>query len=78
MARTRAFRSGNSQAIRIPADIAYADVSADLEISRHGDVLVIRPAREGFVEAMAELRLLPKPPSIERRDHVDLPERAGN
>lgn len=42
---TRAFRNGNSQAIRIPADLAYASTDMDLEIERIGDELRIRPRR---------------------------------
>jgi antitoxin component of MazEF toxin-antitoxin module len=34
MPRTRVFRSGNSQAVRIPTELAYADMSVDLEITR--------------------------------------------
>ena len=32
MPRSRVFKSGNSQAVRIPADLAYADTDIDLEI----------------------------------------------
>ena len=44
MHATKAFKNGNSQAILIPADIAYARTDIDLEIERIGDELRIRPA----------------------------------
>jgi len=47
MATTRAFKSGNSQAVRIPAELAFADVSQDLTITPAGDVITIFPSRGG-------------------------------
>jgi antitoxin VapB len=41
MPRTRVFKSGNSQAVRIPAELADTDI--DLEITRLGDVITIFP-----------------------------------
>ena len=46
MPRTRIFKSGNSQAVRIPAELAYAETEINLEITRLGDVITIFPARE--------------------------------
>jgi len=48
MHTTRAFRNGNSQAVRIPADIAYERTDMDLEIERDGDEIRIRPARRSL------------------------------
>ena len=45
MQATRAFKNGNSQAIRIPADLAYERTDIDLEIERQGDEIRIRPTR---------------------------------
>jgi antitoxin VapB len=72
---TRAFKSGNSQAIRIPAELAYADMSVDLQISRVGDVITIVPARHGLKEAVALLRQLPKPSEVELIERTEMPER---
>jgi antitoxin VapB len=33
---TKSFKNGNSQAVRIPADIAYERMDMDLEIEREG------------------------------------------
>lgn len=42
---TRAFNKGNSQAVGIPADLAYERTDIELEIEREGDEIRIRPAR---------------------------------
>jgi antitoxin VapB len=76
MPATRAFKSGNSQAVRIPADLAYADVSQDLTITRMGDVITIFPARRSLRDAVELLRHMPKPPRTEAPEPIDLPERA--
>lgn len=57
MHTTRAFKNGNSQAVRIPADLAYDRTDIDLEIEREGDELRIRPARRtlaGVLDKFAE------------------------
>lgn len=48
MHTTRAFKNGNSQAVRIPADLAYERTDIDLEIERQGDEIRIRPARRSL------------------------------
>jgi antitoxin VapB len=50
---TRIFRNGNSQAIRIPAELAYDRSDLDVEIERVGDELHIRPARRSLDGALA-------------------------
>lgn len=75
MSRTRAFKSGNSQAVRIPAEFAYADMDIDLEITRLGEVITIFPARKGLTDAVAALRRMPKPPAVEKREPIDIPVR---
>ena len=40
---TKAFKNGNSQAVRIPADLAFERTDIDLEIERVGNELRIRP-----------------------------------
>ncbi|MGO9743589.1 MAG: AbrB/MazE/SpoVT family DNA-binding domain-containing protein [Roseiarcus sp.] len=75
MAVTRPFRSGNSQAVRIPADLAYEDYDIELTVTRQGDEIVIRPARPTLRELAAKLRELPKPKDVETREPIELPER---
>lgn len=43
---TRVFKSGNSMAVRIPKELAFADNIQDVEIERIGNTLVVRPAGE--------------------------------
>ena len=64
---TRAFKSGNSQAVRIPADLAYANIS--------GDVIIISPARPSMNEMVARLRALPALPESEPFERTEVPER---
>jgi antitoxin VapB len=57
MHSTKAFRNGNSQAVRIPADLAFERTDIELEIERIGDELRIRPARRslaGVLKKFAE------------------------
>jgi len=76
VARTRTFRSGNSEAVRLPKDVAFGD-DVELVIVRSGDVMTIYPAETTIAEMIDRLRALPAPPDIERRDDEDLPEREG-
>ncbi len=55
MATTRLFRNGHSQAVRIPADLAYERSDLELEIERVGDELRIRPAGRPIRHALAAL-----------------------
>ena len=77
MPRTRIFKSGNSQAVRIPAEIAYADSDVELEIARVGEVITMFPARASLADAVKALRALPKPPAVETREPIDVPVRRG-
>jgi antitoxin VapB len=76
---TRAFTCGSGLAVRIPAELAYADLGQDLQISRVGDVITIFPARSSvrgrLTEAVAILRRLPNPPEIVQREPIELPDR---
>ncbi|HEY1631322.1 MAG TPA: AbrB/MazE/SpoVT family DNA-binding domain-containing protein [Rhizomicrobium sp.] len=75
MSRTRVFKSGNSQAVRIPAEFAYAD-GTELEIMRTGDITTLIPAKRQNLKAMIEeLRRLPKPGEIEKREPIEMPDR---
>ncbi len=42
---TKLFKNGNSQAVRIPARLAYVPMDLVLEIERVGDELRLRPVR---------------------------------
>jgi antitoxin VapB len=55
MATTRLFRNGHSQAVRIPAELAYERSDLELEIERVGDEIRIRPAGRPITGALAAL-----------------------
>ena len=76
IADSRTFRSGNSEAVRLPKDVAFGRELA-LTIIRSGDVLTIYPSRPPIGDLVARLAALPAPSTIERRDDEDLPERSG-
>ncbi|MEO8812496.1 MAG: AbrB/MazE/SpoVT family DNA-binding domain-containing protein [Caulobacteraceae bacterium] len=70
---SRTFRSGNSEAVRLPREVAFGK---DIEVTvvRSGDVVTIYPKRPSVAEMIARLDALPKPDSIEVRDTELLPE----
>jgi antitoxin VapB len=74
IARTRTFRSGNSEAVRLPRDVAYGE-GVELVIVRSGDVMTIYPAAVSIPSMIEKLRSLPRPSTIEERDIEELPER---
>jgi antitoxin VapB len=74
--KTRTFRSGNSEAIRLPKNVAFGE-GVELLVVRSGDVVTLYPAATSIREMIARLEALPRPPSIEERDDEELPERAG-
>lgn len=76
VARTRTFRSGNSEAIRLPKEMAFGE-NVELVIIRSGDVVTVYPATKSPRELVARLRKLPSPPAIEERDVEEIPERPG-
>jgi antitoxin VapB len=54
---TRIFKNGNSQAVRIPAKLAYDRSDLDVEIERVGDEIRIRPARRSLAGVMSTFAL---------------------
>ena len=57
MATTRVFKSGNSQAVRLPKEFAVN--SRELEIFRRGDEIVLREPAKGLARAFELLTRLP-------------------
>lgn len=76
IARSRTFRSGNSEALRLPRDVAFGE-DIELVIVRSGDVLTVYPAAMSVPEMAARLRELPAPPYAEAREVDELPEPPG-
>jgi len=52
MRTTKVFKNGNSQAIRIPAALAYPSMDLILEIERIGDEIRLRPAPRSLADVM--------------------------
>jgi antitoxin VapB len=76
IADSRTFRSGNSEAVRLPRNVAFGR-EVEVTIVRSGDVLTIYPTRKPIADLVRLLSQLPRPPSIEERDDEVLPERPG-
>lgn len=73
---SKVFRSGNSQAVRLPKEVAFPD-NVEVTIERSGDVLTIRPTRISIAEMFRQLEQLPGPGSVEARETEEIPERPG-
>lgn len=52
---SRVFKSGNSQAVRIPRELAYDDVGQEVEVERRGDTLLIRPVYRKKLTGIADV-----------------------
>lgn len=76
IARSRTFRSDNSEAVRLPKDVAFGD-DVELVLVRSGDVITMYPAGMTIPAMLERLAALPRPRAIERRDDEPLPERPG-
>lgn len=55
MRTTKLFKNGNSQAIRIPAELAYESWNLNLLIERKGDEIRIRPVPQRLTQVMVKL-----------------------
>jgi antitoxin VapB len=72
MATAKVFRSGNSQAVRLPKQ--YRLKSKEVEIYRRGDEIVLREKRGSMVRAFELLASLPKDIDLGPR-RKDLPQK---
>ncbi|MEY2883032.1 MAG: hypothetical protein RL490_756 [Pseudomonadota bacterium] len=71
---TRTFRSGNSEAVRLPKDIGFGP-GTEVEIVRAGNEIRIRPVRKTMAAMLDQLRQLPKPATPWPRAPITVPER---
>lgn len=71
MARAKVFKSGNSQAVRLPKEFRFK--STEVEISRRGDEVVLREKPRGLEQAFDILVNMPEDMFDIRRD--DPPQR---
>jgi antitoxin VapB len=72
MATTRVFKSGNSQAVRLPKQFRVK--STELDISRRGDEIILREKKGSMVRAFELLAGLPKD-FVVRGRRKDLPQK---
>jgi antitoxin VapB len=72
MATAKVFRSGNSQAVRLPKQ--YRLKSKEVEIYRRGDEIVLREKRGSMVRAFELLAGLPEDLQVRGR-RKDLPQK---
>jgi antitoxin VapB len=75
MHATKAFKNGNSQAIRIPADLAYERTDIELEIERQGDEIRIRPTRRSLSGVLSKFAKFSPDFLAEGRDDQEQTER---
>lgn len=66
MRTTKVFRSGNSQAVRIPAEFQFD--TDEVEIFRRDDELVLRKKAQSLEQAFHLLGSLPADFLVERND----------
>lgn len=75
MRKTRLFKNGNSQAVRIPAELAYERTDITLEIERVGDELRIRPAKKSLKGILKKFARFPADFMAEGRGEQNQSER---
>jgi antitoxin VapB len=76
---TRIFKSGNSLAVRIPRELAFADDVQEVEIDRVGSTLVLRPSQPRTLADLGELLSMFSPHFLsEGREPLDELERDWN
>lgn len=75
MAVARVFKSGNSQAVRLPKEFRLA--SSEVEIFRRGEELVLREKPRSLARAFALIADLPGDVLPDRRDDPPPQKRRG-
>ena len=46
------FKNGQNQAVRLPKDMEYQNIK-ELQITKEGDTLILRPAKPGWLSLQA-------------------------
>jgi antitoxin VapB len=72
MATARVFKSGNSQAVRLPKDFRFR--SKEVEIYRRGDEVVLREKSKGMERAFWLIANLPIDVDAMERMHDEPPQ----
>lgn len=69
--------SGNSEAVRLPREVAYGQPGLELTVVRSGDVVTLYPAKSDFQQMLERLEALPRPGSVQERPPFEAPLRGG-
>ena len=72
----RTFKSGNSEAVRLPRDLGFG-VGVEVTLVKTGDVLTIKPTVSKFQAMLDDLAKLPKIVPADVRDPDIFPDRDG-
>jgi antitoxin VapB len=71
------FKSGNSEAIRLPKHMAFG-VETEIEIEKDGNVVTIRPrCKKDWRTALQGLIDMPGPSTVLEREPFEAPDRPG-
>ncbi len=73
---SKTFKSGNSEAVRLPKDVGFG-IGVEVTVVRNRDVITISRKRPSISEMIQRLRELPVPSEIEIRDPDIFPDREG-
>lgn len=78
----RTFKSGNSEAVRLPKGLGFG-IGTEVRIEREGHRLVLTPLfdaaqqKRELLKMLDDLAAMPKPDSVQQREPIEWPERAG-
>jgi len=75
MARARVFKSGNSQAVRLPKEFRFN--VKEVEILRRGDEIVLREPKRNLMDAFEALASMPEDFMEEGRKDAPPQKRKG-
>lgn len=75
---THTFKSGNSEAVRLPKGLGFG-IGASVEVIGNGESVTIRRSRRRMTgkELVEALERLPKPDKVQDREPIEFPERPG-
>lgn len=77
IAHSKTFRSGNSEAVRLPKGFGFG-IGVDVEIVREDDRVVIQPRRAFTGKDLVDaLNALPLPKTPLKREPILFPKRPG-
>ncbi|MEO7828054.1 MAG: hypothetical protein ABIR60_13030 [Allosphingosinicella sp.] len=83
MPETKTFKSGNSEAVRLPQGIGFG-VGVAVNVERDGERVIITPAhnpeeeKARLLALLADLQAIGTPPDgVQKREPFEFPERRG-